>query len=934
MANRHSIHHRRPPRLSVFLRMLLLAAATVACLPGAQSGTGPHELRFHAILPLSIYTVEMPSIVKTLQLLIDDVNSNDNHLPGATLRITFFDTARLMPAVVRDGFVAIDNNTHGVIGEFNSGSSGTLSYVLQQRKIIQCSGASTSTGFTDKKQFPNFWRTIPADDQAGEVMLNYVASMQWKKVVLLASNTVYGQAVADAAVRRATALGVEVSIRAGFTASSIDAPIDYSFVLANVRATRVHIIVFCGTYDEIVPVFMQAIDAGIVGGSYVWVGGEAVKAFPYYLAENRPEVLPMVTGFFSVYPREFAGEMGQQFVQKFTDQHGQPPNDYSGFYYDCLRGMILAFDNMLAQYTIQEIAAQTHPPLNLSTFIPNSFEGVTGHVELNPITYDRLSTYNIFNWGGSADYALVATSDEYGVVHHQAGTAPIFYGGATEVPPDSPMLVARFVRAESGLGIGAIAICGMALGIIVASLAAVLVCREHTVIKSVSALFCGIILVGLGMVLATVYLDLGKPTLRTCVAYIWMLAIGLNLVLSSLAVKLYRVYRIFDNRLMLMNRRFPDSALVRHGGVLVAPTIVLMTIWSAVSPPTPLRTDNIAAGTYSTTCQSDNPLLMHIVVGMLVAYIILLLVGLAVLAFQTRSVWSQYNESRYIGITVYNILFLSVGAVALTFGMAGMDQMAVFRIRTFVILVAAAVTYWCCIGRHLFRLALQALGMSKAQQKKEEEDLNAVRSMMFSSTHMDFASTLSATLLRGRFPLKHPQRITSRWKMHTLTLSSSEPSFILITPVSTHVGTGILFARPGICSLRAASATDLASHGDGDHEVDDGSDSGTVARSGGGAAAGYARGGGTTGTATRGGGRLANVLEIRFAKQTVWAQMDNVETMNRWIAFWGEAVSEELDGKPTQGMPSEIQSRMNADMSGTPRVLGQPTFGQPSARMV
>lgn len=226
-----------------------------------------------------------PSIKNALEMLVTQVNSNNDLLPGATVHLEFLDTMMDMTLVIGMGLEALKNTTHGVLGEFNSASTEPLSYVLQRENVMQCSGASTATTFTDKKKFPNFYRTIPPDDEAGAVMINYAASMSWTRVAILAANNIYGQAVADAALVRASQLGIQIVARAGFTIGTQD----YSVPLQNIKSSNARIIVFCGAYEDMTDIFLQAAEAGLVGEEYVWIGGESTKDFPYYFGGLMPE---------------------------------------------------------------------------------------------------------------------------------------------------------------------------------------------------------------------------------------------------------------------------------------------------------------------------------------------------------------------------------------------------------------------------------------------------------------------------------------------------------------------------------------------------------------------------------------------------------------------------------------------------------------------
>ncbi|KAJ3166439.1 Metabotropic GABA-B receptor subtype 3A [Geranomyces variabilis] len=814
------------------------------------------ELRFHSVLPASFYFAQIPSIQRSLQLLADSMNTTHNLLPGATVKIYFGDSLKSKPKAIELGSQAMANKTHGVIGDFNSGTSAPLSYVLQQQGTLMCSGGSTAVEFSDKGDFPNFWRTISADDGAGKIIIDWVSSMGWQQVIILASNTAYGQGVADSAVRRALDVNISVAIRASFTSSSIigGVPLDYSDVLTNILALKVRIIIFAGAYDEMIPMYLQAYKMGLVGNDYVWITGESSKFINGYVGTNMMQYLPLLRGLVVVYPREIQGALGEQFVANYTRLYGTPPDDYSGFYYDCLLGTLLAYDALLKHHTIEEIAMQTFPLPAMLDFIPRSYMGVTGLVALNNNS-DRLAPYNIFNLKDPANdnvYTAIGYSDGNGTVYPVG--SPVFFDGTSRVPPDHPPLLSADVDPHSGLVIAVYAIYSVALFCITLSIIVAFIWRGHEAIKSVSAPFCILIDFGIMMVLGSVFLNVGAPTLSTCISYVWMMSLGITVVLSSLAVKLYRLYRIFDNRILL-NRRFPEGQLLKQALVLMSITISLLAAWTIGSPPTPQIREYPSRGLYVTSCTVGvgSTVWSSTVIGLLIGYNIIGSCVLAVLAFKTRNVWSQYNESRYIAVTVYNFLLISIALISVTIGLSSSDPTSVFRIRAFVILLTAMLSWYCTAGRHVFRLAMRIGGVTQPQ--KEDPLVTAALSQMYAPYSPEDGAIGAATFvssLRGRFPAKIPHTVSSTWRMHALCLGGGNPGFLHFTPVTKNVGTCILLDSPDICSLRIVPESELS-------PLD-----------------------------------LQHVLEIRWEKNLFWVQMDSGDTVARWHEFFEEILTPDM----------------------------------------
>ncbi|KND00091.1 uncharacterized protein SPPG_04432 [Spizellomyces punctatus DAOM BR117] len=728
------------------------------------------------------------------------------------------------------------NKSHGVLGEFNSGATEVLSYVLQNHHILQCSGASTATTFEDKTVFPNFWRTIPSDDKTGTAIVNYAAAMNWKKIAIIASDTVYGQSMADAAVRRAAQLNVEVLSRLGFTVGG--QTLDFSVI----TATNARIIVFCGMYDEFSSLYRHAYEAGLVGKDYVWIGGENMRSIVEYMRSQVPNNSHLLRGFVMSTPRDFSGTKGDDFLKNFTATYGSEPAQYSGFYVDCLLGLIHSYHNMLQNYTISEIAAQTFPALTLQTFLQKNLVGVTGDILLDD-NYERVNAYNVFNWNGES-FAPVAVSDEYSVVTHLS-TKPIFFDGTTTVPRDSPLLVPVFIDMSSPLTIVAFLLYSIMLAVVVVSLALVVIFRHEKTLKAVSSLFCFFILLGLGLVLLGVFVDAARPTALACTTYAWLLIIGISMVLVNLLVKLWRIYWIFDNRVLHSNA-MPDVVLLRASGTLLLFPVLLLCIWSGLSPRQSRRVENTSAGTYTDVCSSPNTAVQNGVTIALEVYAGLLMLCLTFLAIKTRQVWSEFNESKFIGLTVYNIL-VCCGIIIATLSLSDQNPLTEFRIRTFVILLAVTVTYACCIGRHLLRvLLLRARVELTASKSVKQLQLHGKLSVTRSDEKRSLFNHQPATILQGTYPVKNYSSLASVWRKHTMTATSAPGRILTLVDCSaadsTFVGTSIMLDK-AFCDIRIVPKELLDIRG------------------------------------------LENILEIKYCKQTLWVQMDSAEKAEEWETF-------------------------------------------------
>ena len=184
-------------------------------------------------------------------------------------------------------------------------------------------------------------------------------------------------------------------------------------------------------------------------------------------------------------------------------------------------------------------------------------------------------------------------------------------------------------------------------------------------VKAASPLFLFLILVGCQLALVAVLLPVAQQpstSSSTCAAYAYTLSVGFTLAVSSLVVKTWRIARIFDRRKIKV-RVITDRSLLVPVAALVAADIVFNAIWLGVDPLLP--TDFTSSSNellHYTACSSSDTLLWYALTfvpkGVLLAYGV-------VLASQVRNVPSAFNESKWIGVAVYNIAFCSVILLAI-----------------------------------------------------------------------------------------------------------------------------------------------------------------------------------------------------------------------------------------------------------------------------
>ncbi|XP_078368681.1 gamma-aminobutyric acid type B receptor subunit 1-like [Oculina patagonica] len=203
--------------------------------------------------------------------------------------------------------------------------------------------------------------------------------------------------------------------------------------------------------------------------------------------------------------------------------------------------------------------------------------------------------------------------------------------------------------------------------------------RKYKFIRLSAPLFNDVMVVGCIMCLSTVFLfglrDFEVPAAAMppiCKARAWILNIGFSLAFGGMFIKTWRIYKICTNkRLKVRLGPLTDWWMLAMVGGIVLIDVALLTAWEVEDP---LQWTQF---NFTEEKNPDEPYVItiptlnactakYLTVWLALIYVykgILLLYGLF-LAYETRNVvYAHLNDSRVIGICVYNVVVLStIGA--------------------------------------------------------------------------------------------------------------------------------------------------------------------------------------------------------------------------------------------------------------------------------
>nr|XP_036231694.1 uncharacterized protein LOC106623734 [Bactrocera oleae] len=209
------------------------------------------------------------------QMAVEHINSK-KILPDYTLELLSNDT-QCDPGVGVDRFFhAIytqpDTRMIMLLGSACSEVTESLAKVVPHWSIVQVSFGSTSPALSDRKEFPNFYRTVAPDSSHNHARIAFIRFFGWDTVTTFSQNEeVHSLAVNDL-VTELEAANISCAATITFAAT------DFKEQLLLLRETDTRIIIGSFSQDLAPQVICEAFRLRMFGADYAWILHESMGA--------------------------------------------------------------------------------------------------------------------------------------------------------------------------------------------------------------------------------------------------------------------------------------------------------------------------------------------------------------------------------------------------------------------------------------------------------------------------------------------------------------------------------------------------------------------------------------------------------------------------------------------------------------------------------
>ncbi|KAK3920331.1 Gamma-aminobutyric acid type B receptor subunit 1 [Frankliniella fusca] len=664
-------------------------------------------------------------------LALEDVNNRRDLLPGFKLKLHWNDSECEPGLGASVMYNLVYNKPQKLM--LLAGCSTVCTTVAEAAKmwnlVVLCYGAS-SPALSDRNRFPTLFRTHPSATVHNPTRIKLMEKFGWSRVAILQqAEEVFISTVEDLEARCKLA-NIEIVTRQSFLSEPADA-------VRNLRRQDARIIVGLFYVVAARRVLCEVYKQGLYGKQYVWffIGWYEDNWFEQNLEKesidctveqmrmaaeghlttealmwNQNKEETTISGMTS---EDFRLRLNDALSKKYDIEHKRYPEGYqeAPLAYDAVWSVALAFNKTMSKllkhgktlknftYTNKEIADEIYSAMNSTQFLGVSgivaFSSQGDRIALTQIeqvingSYHKLGYYDTqadnLTWMNRERWIGVKVPQDRTIVRRVLRTLSL------------PLFMCMW--SISSLGIVA------AIGLIIFNIWY----RHRRVIQSSHPVCNTIMLVGVITCLWSVFLlgldgQFVSPGVYplVCQARVWLLSIGFTLAYGAMFSKVWRVHRLTTHNKPDTKKIEPWKLYTMVTGLLLIDLVLLMT-WQLYDPlqrrievfplEEPTNTDDdVKIRPELEHCESEK----HTVwLGVIYGYKGVVLVFGLFLAYETRSIKvKQINDSRYVGMSIYNVVVLCLITAPVTLVIAS-QQDAVFAF------VALAVIFCCFLSMAL-----------------------------------------------------------------------------------------------------------------------------------------------------------------------------------------------------------------------------------------
>ncbi len=763
-------------------------------------------------------------IVESMVFATEMINNDSSLLPNISLAFDIRDTCTSVNYALQQsvGYITSVSDSacnadgtlgiSGVIGSALSSISQATANLFGLFQIPQVSYGATSPTLSES-QFRYFFRTIPSDEFQARALAGVIVHFQWKYIILLHSDDLYGTDGATAFRRELEATNSTACIATQISLTNNPPNHDEAVDdMGRAWISNASVVVLFGHSEDAAAIFRtiqrrQQSDDNYLS-NITWIGSDS------WGTTVPRRFRTMAKGMLGLFPRTSVIPAFTHFFSSLTPTNNLRNPwfvEFWEFQFRCNLGLSPQLPNCslnnqslrIPQYvqvplmidavyalahSIQALITTHCPDMTLCPAITVDCGAVNGTMlreQLLNVTFESLiegkvefdqngdvsqASYSIFNLqeseNGNLRFQNIGSwsKDQLNIVKDvewTTGTAavPVSECGTPCEPSEVRRLVPdrtsccftceacqgntismndecracnlgdrpspnrtvcepiplSFLTWSDPWAIFIVALACIGLIVTIVVIAIFITFHKHEIIRATSRELSAILLVGIFLCFTVPFLYIATPSRAVCGIQRFSIGFCFAISFSALLVKTIRIHRIFNRSSSTMSKPLkfvnPLSQMLFTLG-LIGIQVLISVVWLIAEPPQAITVPSMSSR--ELVCGA-NP---FIGVSVFLGYNFILLILSTYYAFRTRKVPANFNEARFINITLYTICIIWLAFVPIHFSTTSLGVL--FRTVTLVmgVIFSAGTTLGCLFISKIFIL------FTRVKKDKKLESMN------------------------------------------------------------------------------------------------------------------------------------------------------------------------------------------------------------------
>ena len=234
--------------------------------------------------------------------------------------------------------------------------------------------------------------------------------------------------------------------------------------------------------------------------------------------------------------------------------------------------------------------------------------------------------------------------------------------------------------------------------------------NRHKIIKATSRELSVILLTGIALCYVLPFFFLAEPSPFMCAIRRFGIGFCFSLCFSPLLMKTNRIYRVFHEAPRTPRYAGPLSQVLFSCGLILV-QVIIGSVWLILERPSVLLVHR--RKTTEKKC-GESP---YSALPILLSYSLLLLVLSTYYAFRARKIPANFNETKFIGITLYSICIIWLGFIPTYFATITLGSIYQTSSLVIAVLLSASTTLSCLF---IPKVLLVFIQVAKEKEKKKE----------------------------------------------------------------------------------------------------------------------------------------------------------------------------------------------------------------------